>query len=96
MTGNSAGTHLMTRLSQIAAREIGRTQKRLVRSGWLRSLSRHEAITFEDGSPLNEPSGDEDPPLLPSGKRPLHALFGDLNACSDSSCVMFRVPGHSD
>ena len=41
---------------------------------------------------MDEPSIDEDPLLLPSGNRPLHALAGDIDSSSDSDGVESRFP----
>ena len=48
------------------ARNIDLAQRRLLLPEWLRRHSCKGPITFEDGAPLNETSGDENPPLLPA------------------------------
>lgn len=74
------------------ARNVDRTRRRFASSDWFCRHSRDERSAFECDAPLYEPSDDDDPPSLLSGKRPLYAPSGDTFSSSESDKAKSQVP----
>ena len=69
---------------EVAARNFDSANGRFFRDEWHRFHSGDDASASKGESPLHVPPDDDDHPPPPAGKRPPHALRGDLDSASDS------------